>query len=166
MPTGKYVPGIGSVGAKIAFIGEAPGETEETRGEPFVGAAGNLLNEILADLHISRSDVYITNLLKYRPPGNKFFRYREIGISLIDAIQELKHEINELDPNVCVLFGANTLKVLTGKDKITNWRGSILPWNGRKIIPTIHPAHILHTRGEGKEKAEYWMKALISLRYI
>ena len=163
MPTGKYVGGKGSIGAKIAFIGEAPGETEETRGEPFVGAAGNLLNEILADLHLPRSEVYLTNLFKYRPPANKFYLYREIGINLADAVQELKHEINELDPNVCVLFGANALKVLTGKDKITNWRGSILPWNGRKIIPTIHPAHILHNRGEGKEKAEYWMKALIRL---
>lgn len=158
----RYVPGTGPLGAKIAFIGESPGEQEEMQGQPFVGPSGNLLNEILSDLGINRSDVYITNVLKYRPPGNKFFLYKELGKSLSAAISELKQEINELDPNVCVVFGANALKVLTGKDRVLNWRGSILSWNGRKLIPTIHPAHILHSLGQ-KEKTEYWMKSLIRL---
>ena len=160
MIKGNYVPGEGSPEAKIAFIGEAPGQSEEAQGRPFTGASGNLLNEILSNLNISRNDIYITNVLKYRPPGNRFYAYKSIGLNLFDCVQELKHEINQLDPNVCVVFGANALNALTGHKKITNWRGSIIPWNGRNIVPTIHPAHILHNRGE-TEKAEYWMKGLI-----
>ena len=160
MLKGRYVPGEGSIDAKIAFIGEAPGQSEEAQGRPFIGASGNLLNDILSDLNLSRNDIYITNVLKYRPPHNNFHAYKALGINLFDCIQELKHEINQLNPNVCVVFGANALNALTGHKKITNWRGSIIPWNGRNVVPTIHPAHILHNRGQ-TEKAEYWMKGLI-----
>ena len=162
MPRGTYVPGIGPVGAKIAFIGEAPGEREEAIGKPFMGPSGNLLDQILSDLHMSRNDIYITNVLKYRPPFNNFYRYKEIGLNLVDCVRELKNEIEQFDPNVCIIFGANALKSLTGKDKIMDWRGSILPFAGRKAIPTIHPAHILHSAGR-QEQAKYWMKNLIKL---
>ena len=161
MLKGRYVPGEGSIDAKIAFIGEAPGQSEEAQGRPFIGASGNLLNDILSDLNLSRNDIYITNVLKYRPPHNNFHAHKALGINLFDCIQELKHEINQLNPNVCVVFGANALNALTGHKKITNWRGSIisLEWTERS---SDYPSrsHILHNRGQ-TEKAEYWMKGLI-----
>lgn len=161
------VEGSGPLDARIAFIGEAPGQVEEQEGRPFVGPAGFLLWGICHDLGISRSEIYVTNVSKYRPPGNQFWRLRElIGIpSLNEQISSLKDEIDAIDPNIVVVFGNNALKALTGHDKISNWRGSLLWWHGRKLISTIHPAYILHsqadTEGGGDGAFHYWMKKLI-----
>jgi uracil-DNA glycosylase family 4 len=162
----NYVPGSGPIGAELAFIGEAPGEIEDKEGKSFVGPAGNLLWAICDSIGIRRRDVYVTNVLKYRPPNNQFWRAAELGINTGEEIAKLRDEINTIDPNCVVMFGANTFNSLIGKGKINNWRGSILWWNGRKAVPTIHPAHILHSEGEGEDGEgdgafKYWMKYLI-----
>jgi uracil-DNA glycosylase family 4 len=166
---GNYVRGEGPIEPKIAFIGEAPGEVEESQGKPFVGPAGGLLWEICSNLNLKRGDVYVTNILKHRPPNNDFGRTEE---DVDKAVEFLKQEIAEMNPNIVVMFGGNVIKELLGKKKITDWRGSILWWHGRKAIPTLHPAYVLHAQAdmiaeddEGEtpkgEIFKYWMKYLI-----
>jgi len=146
--------------AKIAIIGEAPGAMEERLGEPFVGQSGSLLTRLLASVGIQRSEVYITNVVKERPPNNdighfikfkggeaswKSKRYEQYEIDLWE-------ELADVDANVLVPMGNVPLHALTRKYGITKWRGSILSTEtelpglrnkSTKVIPTIHPAAAL-----------------------
>ena len=155
----NFVPGCGSVSAKIAFIGEAPGADEDRLKEPFVGASGKLLKNICNSLDVPWQSVYKTNVIKYRPPQNNFWRFKEIGVNLKDSIEFLNEEIGSINPACCVIFGNNATKVLLDKTPIRSWRGSILWGLGRKVVPTIHPAHILHQ--QGGEAFKYWLKYII-----
>lgn len=142
----KRVGPTGPIDASIAIVGEAPGEVEELSGIPFVGSAGKRLNSFLKAAGINRNDCYITNISKYRPPDNDMNRLEEIGVNLDFCVQDLKEEFKLHKHNVIVACGNHALLVLTGRESITKWRGSILEstlFPGQKVIPVIHPAATL-----------------------
>lgn len=149
----NIVPGAGPPNAKIMLVGEAPGSEEDRVRKPFVGAAGNKLNECLHTAQIPRTGIYITNVVKERPPANNISAFITFGrgepkrTERYDAyVEMLKEEILRVKPNVICALGNTALYALTGETSITNWRGSILESTlvpGMKVIPTIHPAAAL-----------------------
>jgi uracil-DNA glycosylase len=152
----KYIRGEGKLDALLMVVGEAPGFHEDQEGRPFVGPSGRLLNKFLRDAGVDRSQCYVTNIVKVRPPDNKFERLREYGISPIDFLPELWAEIQAVRPNCILALGANALKFLTGRsgkgNSISENRGSILRLvpaarHECKVVPSYHPASLLHMRG-------------------
>lgn len=146
--------GEGSFDAKICLIGEAPGDTEILRGRPFVGRAGELLMRVMQNVGISRSDCYITNVVKEHPPKNDISKFIKMDNKKASVTPEfdaylgaLYKELNNCRANVFVPLGAVPLYALTGKLGITKWRGSIIKTElfGRtiKTIPCIHPSAAL-----------------------
>jgi len=150
---GRYVPGYGNINAKLAIVGIAPGQEEVNAGRPFVGPSGNILRQDLAEAGISIDDCYRTNVFKYKLPDNEFAKYKEMGLSLPDAMAEVEQEIYAINPNCILGLGDPVLYSLAGKsgkyNNIGVWRGSILQALGRKAIFTWHPAAQLHGSGEG-----------------
>lgn len=141
----QVVYGVGDPSADLMFIGEAPGFHEDKQGEPFVGAAGQLLNRMLAEVEIPRSDVYINNVILCRPPGNR----DPLEDELVACKPWLDERIEIIDPAVIVTLGNWATRYILGKQvSITRVRGQRFPWNGRTVIPTFHPAAILHGGGE------------------
>jgi DNA polymerase len=141
----QVVFGVGDPDADLLFIGEAPGLHEDRQGEPFVGAAGQLLTRMLDGIGLRREDVYIANVLKSRPPGNRDPLPDEIEACTPWLIEQ----ISIIQPLVLVTLGNFATKyVLQTQRGITAMRGSVYPWHGRKVIPTFHPAAILHGGGE------------------
>ena len=145
------VPAEGEKTAKIAFIGMAPSYREVEKLRPFVGPAGFVFEQCLHAAGIARAECYITNVIKFQPEGNDLTKYfsrkGEILPDALPIIESLKRELDEIDADVLVPLGNFPLKVLTGKDKITKMRGSILNSTllpGRKVIPSIHPADIIY----------------------
>jgi len=134
------VPGEGDPSAWIMLIGEAPGAKEDREGRPFVGSAGKLLDELLAGAGVERESVYITNILKCRPPGNRDPRKAEISA----CRPHLEAQIRLLDPRVVCTLGRVALKVLLGKASIRKCRGKPAFMGGRLYLPTLHPAACLY----------------------
>jgi uracil-DNA glycosylase family 4 len=161
-----YVPGIGPRHPKIVIVGEAPSYDELQALKPFVGPSGKLLDGLLRDAGINRGDCWVTNVCKYFvPPSPKKkqipfkVRAKNVGIDLDQSISELRMEIHALQPNVIVALGATALYALTGKEGIQDYRGSILEGMGYKVIPSYHPAHILHSSGESTGQ---WNKQILA----
>lgn len=142
----KYVPGCGNSSAKLMIVGEAPGASEEDQGVPFVGPSGQIVDEMLDGANIKRSECWITNVIKYRPPQNDLKRLKEIGVDFDVEVEKLWVEIKEINPNCILALGNTALLALTGKTGIQNYRGSILPSKHHypKVIPSLHPAGLLH----------------------
>lgn len=141
--------GAGNPDADLMFIGEAPGANEDKQGVPFVGAAGQLLNELLAGIGLSREDVYIANTVKCRPPGNRDPKPEEIEA----CSPYLSGQIDQIDPLViCTLGNFATQLLLQRKIGITRVRGQQFRYRGRILIPTFHPAAVLHGGGRGGEQ--------------
>ena len=145
----QVVFGVGDPRADLMLIGEAPGFHEDRQGEPFVGAAGQLLTKVLNGIGLERADVYIANVLRCRPPGNRD--------PLPDEIEActpwLVETISIVQPSVVVTLGNFATRfVLNTKQGITRMRGQTFPWHGRWVIPTFHPAAILHGGGEGSRQ--------------
>ncbi len=140
-----YVGGEGSPFAKLMIVGEAPGKNEEDLGKPFVGPSGKLLDEFLLNAGSNRDQVYVTNVVKHRPPNNDLKRLKEIGHDIQDYIPQLQDEISNINPNCIIAVGNLALETLTGISGITKYRGSILRTIDlkRKVVPTIHPANLL-----------------------
>jgi DNA polymerase len=130
------VPGEGNPKAKVMFVGEAPGAQEDAQGRPFVGAAGKLLDRLLAEAGLRREDVYITNVVKHRPPGNRPPRRSEVKAELPD----LEREIEAVDPDLIVPLGRHALDALAPGHKITQEHGTVIEVDGRRLYPTFHPA--------------------------
>lgn len=145
----QVVYGTGDPRADLMFIGEAPGYHEDKQGEPFVGAAGQLLNRMLGEIGIAREDVYIGNVLKCRPPGN-----RDPYPDETEACRPwLDEQIRLIDPRVIVTLGNWATRYILGKQvSISRVRGQRFTWNGRTVIPTFHPAAILHGGGEASSQ--------------
>ena len=145
-----YVPAEGPSNAKLAIVGEAPGGEEERLGRPFVGSTGKIVDDILESLGVSRAEVYLTNVVKIRPPGNNIDSLHILGKSINDFIPQLQAELEALKPNAILALGNTALTALTGFHGIEKYRGSILPCSlaPGKIIPTIHPASLLHAEGD------------------
>lgn len=173
---GNYVPGMGNPNAKIVIVGEAPGFEEDKYKRPFIGPSGDMLDEMLKAAGISRGEVWVTNVLKYRPPFNIFNRAHEIGVDIHESTKELFREIQSIGPNVCIALGDKALTALTGKTGITKYRGSILPsLNGIcKVIPTFHPANLVRNSqsevdedtGKGKGLFKYAYKFVMVEDFI
>lgn len=130
------VPGEGDDDPAILLIGEAPGENEDIEGKPFVGRAGELLEEILESAGLSREEVFITNVVKCRPPDNRDPRKDEIEA----CNPYLEKQIEILDPEVIVSLGNHATETLIGKSGIGDLHGEELEYDGRSIIPMYHPA--------------------------
>ena len=128
------------------FVGEAPGFHEDKQGEPFVGAAGQLLTTLLGGIGLSRDDVYICNTLKCRPPGNRDPMPDEIE----SCKPWLKEQIDLIDPRVIATLCNFATQLLIGrKVAISRVRGQRVDWHGRVLIPTFHPAAILRSGSAG-----------------
>lgn len=144
----NFVFGTGNPRAEIMLIGEAPGADEDIQGEPFVGRAGQLLTKILDAINLKRDDVYIANVVKCRPPGNKTPTEDEYK----DCLPYLIKQIELIKPKFILTLGAVPLKALAGGSyQITKVRGKILEFNGIKLIPTFHPAYLLRNPSAKKE---------------
>ncbi len=141
----QVVYGIGNADADLMFIGEGPGYYEDKQGEPFVGAAGQLLNKMLEEIGIRRADVYIANVIKCRPPGNRDPLPEEV-----DACTPwLREQIALIEPRVIVTLGNFASRFMLDKPvSISRVRGQRFPLEGRTVIPTFHPAAILRGGGE------------------
>lgn len=137
--------GRGRVPGKAMVIGEAPGLREDDIGKPFAGKSGKLLDDAMSRAGLSRRDVYITNVVKCRPPENRQPNKHEIAA----CAPYLLKELDEVKPKFVLLLGATALKALTRKSGITTLRGKVIEKNGIKYMPAFHPAYIL--RNPGKE---------------
>ncbi len=147
----KLVFGFGNLDTRIVFVGEAPGREEEIQGKPFVGRAGRLLNSALENAAIKREEVYITNVVKFRPVKGKDNRKpskKEVKLFVPFLLKELKI----IKPKIVCILGATALQVLTDKKDlqgITKLRGKIMKINNLMkinnfyILPTFHPAAVL-----------------------
>ena len=136
----KAVPGEGNSHAKIMFIGEGPGFHEDSQGRPFVGPAGQFLVELLASINLKRTDVFITNVVKCRPPGN-----RDPLPAEINACNDyLERQIAALDPEVIVTLGRFSMAKFFGGEKISSIHGRARKVDGRICIAMYHPAAGLH----------------------
>ena len=135
------VPGEGPSDAEILFIGEGPGFHENEQGRPFVGAAGRFLEELLENVGMSREQVYITNVVKCRPPGNRDPRPEEIEICTRDY---LDRQIQSIKPKVIVTLGRFSMALYLPNAKISEVHGQPLRVKGRLVVPMYHPAAALH----------------------
>jgi uracil-DNA glycosylase family 4 len=150
----RYIAGIGSVEPKLMVIGEAGGRVENETGIPFTGPAGHILDEHLFKAGIRRSDIYITNVIKFQPPFNDLKKLHLIDISIEKSTEELwTNEINKLNPNCILAVGDLALQATCGVSGILNYRGSILTAKDgiHKVVPTIHPV-ALFSRGATEEE--------------
>jgi DNA polymerase len=134
------VPGEGPANAQIIFIGEGPGFHENEQGRPFVGAAGHFLDELLAGIRMKRQDVFITNVVKCRPPGN-----RDPKIEEIEACGDyLERQMQAINPRVIVTLGRYSMGRFLPNAKISEVHGQAMKVRGRTIVPMYHPAAALH----------------------
>lgn len=139
------VPGEGHFEAKVMFVGEAPGEQEDLQGKPFVGQAGQLLNHWLADIGLSRREVFIANVLKCRPPQNRDPHPSEVET----CTPYLSAQISLIQPEIICPLGRHAMELLLGKEfKISEAHGKIFTRNGTYYLPMYHPAAILRRNNE------------------
>lgn len=134
------VPGEGPAGAALMFIGEGPGFHENEQGRPFVGAAGHFLEELLANIGLTREQVYITNIVKCRPPGNRDPQLPEITA----CSKYLERQIEAIDPGVIVTLGRYSMARFMPEARISTVHGRARTINGRVVVPMYHPAAALH----------------------
>ncbi len=143
----QVVFGEGNPSAGLVFIGEAPGADEDRLGRPFVGRAGKLLNRMLKAADLQRSEVYITNVVKCRPPNNRTPKRQERA----RCMPYLRHQMRLISPSIIIALGAAaTQSLIHPKARITRMRGSWQKWEGIPVMPMFHPAALL--RDPGKKK--------------
>lgn len=142
----NFVAGSGNPHAKLMFVGEAPGKTEDETGIPFSGASGELLWSICNELGILRNEVWTTNVYKYRPPNNNLKKISEV-CNIDQQVHNLWNEIKEVNPNCIVALGSIALQTLTGKSGLLKWRGSILTTRDgtKKVIGALHPSNVIRS---------------------
>src|SRR5918911_4953465 len=136
------VPGEGQLAAKIMFIGEAPGRSEDEKGKPFVGAAGRILDELLKKAGIERSQVFITNTVKCRPPNNRMPDDDEVAA----CKPYLDRQTALIKPKVICILGRTAYSSLLGGNSITANRGKMVERSGQKYFLTIHPAAAIYNK--------------------
>jgi uracil-DNA glycosylase len=149
------VVGRGNLHAAIMIVGEGPGQTEDETGLPFVGKAGQLLDKILDSVQLTtEQDIYIGNIVKCRPPGNRTPTPDEMAACL----PYLLEQIRMVDPKIILLAGATAVKGLIGdKRGITQIRGQWMQWNGRWCMPVFHPAYLLRNQSRDKGSPKWLM---------
>lgn len=153
----KAVPGEGNKKSPVMFIGEGPGEEEDEQGRPFIGKAGMLFTKIFNSVNLERDDVFITNIVKCRPPKNRNPEEDEI----IACYKYLETQIALINPKIIVAVGGLALKTLMKDEnaKISSLRGKELEWEGGiKLIPIFHPSYLLRNSAteEGSPKWQTW----------
>jgi len=157
-----YVFGEGDPNSPVVFVGEAPGEEEDKLKRPFVGKAGQYLNKKLQKVGLEREKVYITNVVKSRPPGNRTPTIEEMA----SCLPYLRKEIEIIKPKVIVCLGSTAMKGILGKDyPITKYRGKTFPYPYDpkiKVFLTYHPAYVLRNPSADREFTED-LKAVIKL---
>jgi DNA polymerase len=157
----KVVFGVGNPGARLMFVGEAPGADEDEQGIPFVGRAGQLLTRIIEAIGLKRDDVYIANVIKCRPPGNRNPEPDEVAT----CEPFLFRQIDAIHPEVIVALGTFAAQaLLRTKDPISRLRGQVFQYRGARLIPTFHPAFLLRSP---ERKRDTWedmkkVKALLA----
>jgi uracil-DNA glycosylase len=140
-PENLFVPGVGPLDADIMIIGEAPGKEEVLQGQPFIGRSGKLLSKLLQEEGFDRTQLFVTNVVKYRPPQNRTPTRTERDIW---ANEYLKKEIAIIAPKIIITLGATATKIFLGENiSMTKKQGQIIDLNGIKIISTYHPAYLL-----------------------
>jgi DNA polymerase len=154
----NVVFGVGDLQAQVMFVGEAPGMDEDAMGEPFVGKAGELLTRIIETMGLSRSTVYIANILKCRPdtPGQTAGNRKPTPEEMRTCIPYLHAQIEIIQPKVMVALGATAVEGLLGKTVgITRLRGQWRTYRGIPLMPTYHPAYLLRNQS-ALEKRRVW----------
>ncbi len=141
----QAVAGVGNASAEIVFIGEAPGKSEDEKGEPFVGAAGKFLNEMLELINLKREDIYITNIVKYRPPNNRDPLPEEKSACRAWLLEEIKI----ISPKLIIFLGRHAMNNFFPELKISGAHGKLLikPFKGmatKYFFPLYHPAAALY----------------------
>jgi len=149
----NYVPGEGSAEPDIIFIGEGPGEAEDNSGRPFVGKAGQLLDKLIGRMGYSRESIFIGNILKCRPPGNRDPLPDEVAA----CKPYLERQIDILKPKVIVCLGKVALNNLLGQNySIMKERGKLFYFKNTPVIPTYHPAYILRQSTKDSTSKAKW----------
>jgi len=137
---------------RIALVGEAPGETEEDIGEPFVGASGHLLQAVLSNIGVAKTGCFVGNVCQYRPPNNDIKAFDWNGLELTSGRAQLRKDLEEFKPNIVVCLGQTPLRAAGVNHPVTSYRGSLFrcedlmsPMNGFKCIATYHPAFVIRS---------------------
>lgn len=139
----QLVPGTGPASASIVIVGEAPGAKEDAAGVPFVGAAGKFLDSLLAEASIARDDVFITNVVKARPPKNRDPKAPEVA----HHWPWLEAQLDIIQPQLLVPLGRHALARFAPEAKIAKVHGAVLEAQGRQLFPLYHPAAALYNGG-------------------
>jgi uracil-DNA glycosylase len=156
----QIVFGVGNPEADLMFVGEAPGADEDVQGIPFVGRAGQLLTKIIEAIGLQRNDVYIANVIKCRPPGNRNPEQDEVEM----CEQFLFQQIDVIKPKVIVALGTFAARALLRTlDPISRLRGRVYDYRGAKLIPTFHPAYLLRNPSS---KREVWEDMKVARRLL
>ncbi len=143
----RIVFGDGTMDTKLFFVGEAPGAEEDEQGVPFVGKAGQLLTKIFEAAGIDRKEIFITNVVKCRPPGNRVPSIEE----MLACEDFLRSQIALVNPSIIVCLGATPTKwILKTTESISRIRGKWFDWKGIKVMPMFHPSFLL--RNQSKKK--------------
>jgi DNA polymerase len=153
----NVVFGVGDINAALMFVGEAPGADEDVQGEPFVGAAGQLLTRIIQTMGLSRDTVYIGNILKCRPdtPGQSSGNRKPTAEEMKTCIPYLHEQIDLIQPKVLVALGGTAVEGLLGLTGITRLRGRWQTYRGIPLMPTFHPSFLLRNQALS-EKRKVW----------
>lgn len=154
----NVVFGVGNPEARLMFVGEAPGADEDQQGEPFVGAAGQLLTKMIQAMGLTRESVYIANILKCRPdtPGQTYGNRKPTPEEMQTCIRWLHEQIDLIQPKVLVALGATAVEGLLGKTTgIMRLRGTWHTYRGIPLMPTYHPAFLLRNQAV-TEKRRVW----------
>ncbi len=156
----NLVFGVGNVNAELMFVGEGPGADEDAKGEPFVGRAGQLLNNMISAMGIKREDVYIANVVKCRPPSNRTPEKDECDT----CSPFLMRQIDIIQPKVIVALGAVAAKnLLAVNDSMANLRGRWYDFRNSKLLVTYHPAYLLR---DPRQKKEAWKDLQMVMKYL
>jgi uracil-DNA glycosylase family 4 len=154
----QTVFGVGKIDAELCFIGEAPGADEDAQGEPFVGAAGQLLNKIIASCGLKREEVYICNILKCRPPGNRTPLPNEAA----NCREYLDQQLELVRPRfICALGACAAQNLLGTTQSIGRLRGSMQNYKGIPVWCTYHPAYLLRSPDKKRDVWEDMKKLLV-----
>lgn len=156
----NLVFGAGNTDARLVFVGEAPGHEEDMQGQPFVGASGQLLTKMIQAMGLGRDDVYICNILKCRPTGNR----NPLPEEILACMPFLKRQLDVIKPEViCTLGGFATQALLEKTEGITRLRGYFHDYAGVKLMPVFHPAYLLRNAGKKREAWEDLQKVMAVL---
>lgn len=158
----NIVFGVGNPKAELMFVGEGPGADEDAQGEPFVGRAGQLLTKMIEAMGVKRKDVYIANVVKCRPPDNRFPEPDEVGA----CEPFLKAQISVIAPKmICALGNAAIRSLLVTKDGITKLRGRLQNYEGVPVMPTYHPSYLLRNPAAKREVWEDLQMIMAHLKW-